>query len=143
MAQAMYQIDQYVATLRKKDTIWMVFNRVYNERHALKQEIDNERYLNKEETDYEARKEFLDFMNKNYPNTKLIEVGDLVSAGHIVYPYLGSLAIDTDIDGEVFHALSERYGSPYEDNQQTNQTLWIIDYKNAKLFWGDKEQGFN
>ena len=85
MPVALYTIDEYVAKERKRDTYWLVFNTVYNDIHAFKKEPTvNEdgsiNYLEKEFTDYKAREEFLEFMKINFPQTKILDVFDLVSA---------------------------------------------------------------
>ena len=77
-------------------------------------------YLEKENTDYKASEEFLQFMKTNFPQTKLIEVFDFVSSFWLHFPYLGSIAIDCEKDDEVFVALSEKYGNPYEDAIKNN-----------------------
>ena len=46
--------------------------------------------------------------------TKILDVFDLVSASYLIYPYLGSIAVDCEKDDKVFLALSQKYGNPYE-----------------------------
>lgn len=133
MPIALYTIEEYIVKERKRDTYWLVFNTVYNDIHAFKKEPtvneDGSRnYLKKEFTDYKAREEFLEFMKTNFPQTKLIEVFDLVSASYLIYPYLGSIAIDCEKDDEVFMALSEKYGNPYEDGIKNNAVFWVMTY---------------
>jgi hypothetical protein len=77
MPVALYTIDEYVATDRKRDTYWLVFNTVYNDIHAFKKkptvnEDGSRNYLKKEFTDYKAREEFLEFMKINFPQTTTI-----------------------------------------------------------------------
>lgn len=82
----------------KKDTIWIVFNTIYNDVHALSKSYDDmSGYLNEDYTDKEARAEFLTFMQTHFPEVKLVEVFDLVHSGWFQWPYLGSIAIDTNI----------------------------------------------
>ena len=136
MPIALYTIEEYIVKERKRDTYWLVFNTVYNDIHAFKKEPTvNEdgsiNYLEKEFTDYKAREEFLEFMKINFPQTKLIEVFDLVSASYLIYPYLGSIAIDCEKDDEVFMALSEKYGNPYEDGIKNNAVFWAMTYELA------------
>ena len=145
MPVALYTIDEYVAKERKRDTYWLVFNTVYNDIHAFKKEPTvNEdgsiNYLEKEFTDYKAREEFLEFMKINFPQTKLIEVFDLVSASYLIYPYLGSIAVDCEKDDEVFTALSEKYGNPYEDAISNNAVFWVLDYENALEFHNERKE---
>ncbi len=65
--------------MTKQPTLCINFNTVYSDIH----------------TDTNARKEFLEFMQTNFPDTKIVMVFDLVKIGFIQYPYLGSLMIDT------------------------------------------------
>ena len=39
MPQILYTIDEYIATIRKKTSIWIVFNTVYNDIHAFGKKI--------------------------------------------------------------------------------------------------------
>ena len=142
MAKSLYTIDQYAATIRKTTTIWIVFNTFYNDVHGFKHKIDqdemNEKYLEKQFTDYQEREDFLSFMAENFPDVELIEVFDLVTSSHVIWPYLGSLAINTDIGSDCYKALSEKYGDPYEDPVSNKALLWVIDFDDAKSFWDDK-----
>ena len=145
MPIALYTIEEYIVKERKRDTYWLVFNTVYNDIHAFKKEPtvneDGSRnYLKKEFTDYKAREEFLEFMKINFPQTKLIEVFDLVSASYLIYPYLGSIAVDCEKDDEVFTALSEKYGNPYEDAISNNAVFWVLDYENALKFHNERTE---
>ena len=119
MPKLLYTIDEYTATVRKRDTFFMVFNTVYNDIHAFKKEPEINSldgiftgYLNEEFTNNKARDEFLQFMEKEFPNTKLIEVFDSVDSSYMTYPYLGSIAVDCEENDEVYKALSEKYGNP-------------------------------
>ena len=145
MAQIIYTIDEYIVKERKRDTYWLVFNTVYNDVHAFKKKLqrnedDTSSYLSEEFTDNEAREEFLDFMKSNFPQTKIIKVFDLVNAGYLIYPYLGSMAIDCEKDDEVFTALSQKYGNPYDDAITNNAVFWVLDYENAKKFYDERNE---
>ena len=145
MPKLLYTIDEYTATVRKRDTYWLVFNTVYNDIHAFKKpQIANEdgttSYLREEFTDEDARKEFLEFMQINFPSTKLIEVFDLVSSSYLIYPYLGSIAIECEKDDEVFTSLSEKYGNPYDDAIRNNVVFWVLDYENALKFHNERTE---
>lgn len=141
MAQATYTIDDYVTTVRKKETIWMVFNKRYNDIHAFHKEFDNQQeYLTTDETDYEAQKEFLEFMNVNLPDIEIVKVFDLVSAEFLIYLHLGSYAIDTDIGSEAYNVLIKKYGDPLKDPLSNKAVLWFIDYENAQKFYEDRKE---
>ncbi|MCT7540213.1 hypothetical protein N5T82_10195 [Aliarcobacter cryaerophilus] len=79
-------------------------------------------------------------MKTNFPQTKILEVFDLVSASYLIYPYLGSIAIDCEKDDEVFTALSEKYGNPYEDAISNNAVFWVLDYENALKFHNERTE---
>ena len=141
----MYVIEQYATIVRKKDTFWMVFNHTYNDLHAFKLEWTDEMrdtYLQTSETDKNARAEFLTFMKNYFPNVPLVEVGDLVSTDHIIWPYLGSIAIDADIGSDVYIALCEKYGDPHHDPIANNACLWLIEYNDAKALWKDRKRSW-
>lgn len=146
MAQALYTIDEYIATVRKKPTIWIVFNTIYNNVHAFKKRDEEElfeKYLKEEFTDKVAQKEFLDFMKTNFPDTEILQVFDLVSDSYLIYPYLGSYAINTDIGSDVYNALSEKYGDPYKDTTVNNKVLWVMEYKDATIFHEDRKKAID
>lgn len=141
----MYVIEQYAATVRKKDTFWMVFNRIYNNIHAFKLEAIDEirdKYLQSNETDENAREEFLTFMRDYFPEVALVEVGDLVSTDMIVWPYLGSIAIDADVGSDVYIALCEKYGDPYQDPIANHSCLWLMPLDDALALWKEREQSW-
>lgn len=146
MAQALYTIDEYIATVRKKPTIWIVFNTIYNNVHAFKKRDEEElleKYLKEEFTDKVAQKEFLDFMKTNFPDTEILQVFDLVSDSYLIYPYLGSYAINTDIGSDVYNALSEKYGDPYKDATVNNKVLWVMEYEDAIMFHKNRIKAIN
>lgn len=147
MAQILPTIEQYIATTRQQTTIWMVFNTVYNDLHGFDIKIpSNEissKYLKKQYTDNETREEFLDFMKTNFADIKLVEVFDLVDVGYIQWPYLGSIAIDTDIGSDCYNALCDKYGDPYEDPISNKALLWVMEYAVALAFYDKKEKIFD
>lgn len=146
MPRILYTIDEYIAKKRQKTTIWIVFNTVYNDVHAFNKEIEGDYfgiYLNEEYTDQEARQEFLDFMTKHFPDTKLVEVFDLVGKSWLQWPYLGSIAIDTDIGSDAYNALSEKYGNPFDEATINNKVLWVMKYEDAKSVYADRAEDIN
>ena len=98
--------------MTKQPILCINFNTVYSDIH----------------TDTNARKEFLEFMQTNFPDTKIVMVFDLVKIGFIQYPYLGSLMIDTPQNSEVYNAFIKKYGNPYSKEKENNKALWIMDY---------------
>lgn len=67
---------------------------------------------------------------------------DLVSAEYIEYPYLGSIAIDTDVGSDAYIAFSQKYGNPYDDATINNKVLWIMEYDDAKKMYDEKQKLF-
>ena len=96
--------------------------------------------LNEKFVDNQARNEFLQFMQTKFPNTKLIEVLDLIGYSYRHSPYLGSIAVDCEKDDEVFIALSEKYGNPYEDAISNNAVFWSITYELALKFHNERAE---
>ena len=141
MPQLLYTIEEYAATIRQKDTFFIVFNTTYNDVHGLHKKLDDigGRYLDKDKTDNNAREEFLSFMKEHFSEVKLFEVFDLVSLGYLQWPYLGSIAIDTDKGSEAYEALSKKYGDPYGDATVNNAVLWVINYDYAKKYHEERK----
>lgn len=133
MPQILYTVEEYIAEHRKKDSIWIVFNTRYNEIHALHQKLDDDNmvFYDEQYTDSVAREAFLAYMKEHFPDTTLVNVFDLVSPDWLGWPYLGSIAIDADIGSDVYNALCAKYGDAYEDPNDTNQALWVMEYQDA------------
>ena len=99
-----------------------------------------ELYLNKKYTDDEAQKEFLTFMQECCPDVKILKVFDLVSSSYLAYPYLGSYAIDVNIDSPEYKTIIEKYGNPYEEIPLSNNAvIWVMDYEEAQKFHAERE----
>ena len=125
----------------------MVFNTVYNDIHAFNKEpeIDSLKeiftgYLNKKFTDNKARDEFLQFMQKEFQNTKLIEVFDLVDSSYLTYPYLGSIAVDCEENDEVFMAICKKYEDSNGMALSNNAVFWVITYDMALKFYKERKE---
>ena len=134
MPQILKTIEEYVVETRKKDTFFMVFNTVYNDIHAFNKEPENgifTAYLNKAFTDNKARDEFLQFIQKEFPDTTLIEVFDSVSSGYLTYPYLGTIAIDCEENDEVYNAICKKYEDSKGMALSNNAVFWVITYDMA------------
>ena len=145
MPQILKTIEEYVVNDRKRDTFFMVFNTVYNDIHAFTKEPDNgifTGYLNKEFTDNKARDEFLEFMQKEFPNTKLIEVLDSVSSGYLTYPYLGTIAIDCEENDEVYNAICKKYEDSKGMAFSNNAVFWVITYDMALKFYKERKEAW-
>ena len=149
MPQILKTIEEYVVNDRKRDTFFMVFNTVYNDIHAFNKEPEINSldgiftsYLNKEFTDNKARDEFLQFMQKEFPNTKLIEVLDSVSSGYLTYPYLGTIAIDCEENDEVYNAICKKYEDSKGMALSNNAVSWVISYEIALKSYKERKEAW-
>ena len=149
MPQILKTIEEYVVETRKRDTFFMVFNTVYNDIHAFNKEPEINSlkeiftgYLNKKFTDNKARDEFLQFMQKDFPNTKLIEVFDLVDSSYMTYPYLGSIAVDCEENDEVYNAICEKYENSKGMALSNNAVFWVITYDMALKFYKKRKEAW-
>jgi effector-binding domain-containing protein len=149
MPQILKTIEDYVVKDRKKDTFFMVFNTVYNDIHAFNKEPEINSldeiftgYLNEKFTDNKARDEFLQFMKKEFPNTKLIEVFDLVDSSYLTYPYLGSIAVDCEEKDDVYNAICKKYEDSEGIVVSNNAVFWMITYDMALKFFKKRKEAW-
>ncbi len=147
MPRIIKTIDEYTAVDRKRETYFMVFNTVYNDVHAFKKEPESDNledmfsgYLNKDYTDNNARKEFLEFMKENFPNVKLIDVFDFVSVGYMIYPYLGTIAIDCEKNDEVYNALCKKYEDEDGKPKSNKAVFWALSYELALKGYNERKE---
>ena len=150
MPRLLKTLTEYVATIRKRETYFMVFNTVYNDIYAFGNEQNSAEngifgYLNKKYVNNIARDEFINFMKDNFPNTKLEDVFDMVSPGYMVYPYLGTIAIDCERDDEVYNAICKKYEDELGNPLSKDAVFWSISYEIAlknynevKQMWDDE-----
>ena len=147
MPQILKTIEEYVVNDRKRDTFFMVFNTAYNDIHAFNKEpeIDSLKeiftgYLNEKFTDNKARDEFLQFMQKDFPNTKLIEVFDLVDSSYLTYPYLGTITVDCEENDEVYNAICKKYEDSSGMALSNNAVFWVVSYDIALKFYKESKE---
>ena len=150
MPRLLKTLTEYVATIRKRETYFMVFNTVYNDIYAFGNEQNSAEngifgYLNKKYVNNIARDEFINFMKDNFPNVKLEEVFDMVSPGYMVYPYLGTIAIDCERDDEVYNAICKKYEDELGNPLSKDAVFWSVSYEIAlknynevKQMWDDE-----
>ena len=152
MSEILKRVEEYIVETRKRDTYWLVFNTAYNDIFAFDIEPELKPSdglfamysvcLNEKFVDNQARDEFLQFMQTKFPNTKLIEVLDLIGASYKNCPYLGSIVVDCEKDDKVFLALSKKYGNPYEGVISNNAVFWVLDYENALELYNEKKEAW-
>jgi len=82
-------------------------------------------------------------MKSNFPDTKLVEVGDNVPLMYLEWPYLGTIAIDTDEGSDVYQALCNKYEDDNGQPKANNAVLWLIAYDNAVQFWEKRKESWN
>ena len=141
MAQVLKTIEEYIATIRKKDTIFISFNEPYARASlGMVNDVDVTDFmwfLDKDKTNWEKREEFIKWMRETYPNVHLEDVFDDVPMGYLEWPFLGTIAIDVDIDSPEDHAINSRYedekGKPYSlDAVVWSMTFEIAQGRHAK-----------
>ena len=141
MPIAMKTICEYIAKDRKKDTIYMVFNSAYNKAILKIEDVENP--VDETKTDEKTKEEFLEFMKTNLPDVKLVPVGDYVPLSLLQWPYLGTIAIDVDIDSKEFEIITKKYGNPYEEEFINDTTLlWIMPYEEAVKIWEQRKESW-
>ena len=70
-------------------------------------------------------------MRNNFPKTKILDVFDLVITSYLIYPYLGSIAIDCEKNDEVYNALCKKYEDETEIPKSNSAVFWSITYEVA------------
>ena len=147
MPRLLKTLTEYVATIRKRETYFMVFNTVYNDIYAFGNEQNSAEngifgYLNKKYVNNIARDEFINFMKDNFPNVKLEEVFDMVSPGYMVYPYLGTIVIDCEKDDEVYNAICKKYEDLKGMALSNNAVFWVISYEIALKSYKERKEAW-
>ena len=150
MPRLLKTLSQYAVERKKEETHFMVFNTVYNDEYAFGNEQNSAEngifgYLNEKFVNNSARDEFINFMKDNFPNTKLEEVFDMLSPGYMVYPYLGTIAIDCERDDEVYNAICKKYEDELGNPLSKDSVFWSVsyeialkNYKAVKQMWNDE-----
>ncbi|MCV3418171.1 hypothetical protein L8V92_02635 [Campylobacter lari] len=129
MALALETIQDYTIQKGKK-SFWMCFNTPNNDFHVNKTKYSD--LFDKDKTDYKARDEFLAFMKENFPKTKLTMVFDTAPVGYLLYPYLGSLAVDCEENDEVYKAINKKYEDENCMPKSINAVFWEMSLEVAK-----------
>ena len=145
MPQILKTLAEYVVETRKRDTFFMVFNTVYNDIHAFNKEPENDEfisYLDKDNVDNKAREKFLQFMQKEFPNTQLIEVFDLVDSSYLTYPYLGTITVDCEENDEVYKAICKKYEDSSGMALSNNAVFWVVSYDIALKFYKESKEAW-
>lgn len=131
MPMLLQTVEEIIVTKFQRQGYWMVFNRSYNDVHVFNRKPEDGAYLSEASADEGARAEFIEYMKTNFPEVKTYQVFDLVSLSYMVWPYLGSIAIDMDKGDAVYQALSEKYNDPELDGKNSSAVLWTSSYEHA------------
>lgn len=147
MPKILKTLDEYVVEDRKREAYFIVFNTAYNDIYAFRKEPETDNlkdiltgFLDKKFVDYKVRDEFMNFMKENFPNTKLIEVFDFVAAGYMMYPYLGTIAIDCEEKDEVYNALCKKYEDETGMPKSNSAVFWAISYEIALKSYKERKE---
>lgn len=143
MSQILQTIEGYIAQTRKKDTIFISFNEEYAKAFMGIREPSEEEgfmsWLDKDKTNWAKREEFKQFIVETMPKIKLTDVYDNVPIGYIEWPFLGTIAIDTEIDSPEYNAINSRYEDETGNPISLDAVVWIMTYEQAKKLHAKKE----
>ena len=143
MARILKTIEQYIAEERKKDTIYISFNEPYAKASMGIPMVEEEGgyvdFLDNEKTNWGKRDEFIQWMKDNYPDIGIEDVFDNVPLGYLEWPFLGTIAIDVEIDSPEYHAINNRYEDENGEPKSLDAVVWIMTYDKAKELHAKKE----
>lgn len=144
MPQVLDTIEGYITNVRKIDTIFITFNEEYSKAFmGVKEPAEDEGFgdwLDEKNTNWEKREEFKHFIAEAMPYIKLTDVYDNVPIGYIEWPFLGTIAIDVEIDSPEYHAINSRYEDENGEPKSFDAVIWIMTYEQAKPLWQKKEE---
>ena len=131
MGKILMTINEYISEIRKKDTIYIEFNSIHAKINLglPLEDKRNNRWFDKQYINWDKRAEFIQYMEREMPSVKLIDVLDNVPAGYIDWPYLGTIVIDVDLDSQEFKTIDKYYEG--EDGQPVSldAVVYIKIYK--------------
>lgn len=133
MAQVLDTIEGYIANIRKKDTIFIGFSPTYA-KVFMDIPIDDEStfgWLSKENVNWDKREEFQQFMADTMPEIKLTDVYDNVPVSYIEWQFLGTIAIDVEIDSPAYHTINDRYEDENGEPYSLDAVVYIMKYEDA------------
>jgi len=135
MSQALMTIEQYIAEIRKKDTIFIGFNAEYAKvflgmtKHNKYE--DPFEWLDKETTNWEKREAFKKFMTDEMSNIRLTDVFDNVPLSYELWPFLGTIAIDIDAGSPEKDVINNRYEDKDGEPISLDAVVYIMTYERA------------
>jgi hypothetical protein len=93
----------------------------------------------KKNVNWGKRKKFLSFMAETMPHVNLTDVFDNVPIGYMEWPFLGTIAINVEIDSPEYHMINNRYEDENGEPKSLDAVLWIMTYEEAKNLHEKKE----
>lgn len=132
MPQALDTIESYIANVRKKDTIFIGFSPSYA-KVWMRLPLDNSPFgwLDKENVNWDKREDFKQYMAEEMPNIKLTDVYDNVPVEYMQWQFLGTIAIDVEIDSPEYHAINKRYEDESGEPLELDAVIYIMTYEQA------------
>lgn len=140
MPRIIKTIEEYIVNDRKKDTIFMTFNAPYVKEYMGLELGENEKFMDRENTNEQKREEFIAWMKETFPYVHLEDVFDSVSIGYLQWPFLGSIAIDVEINSPEYHAINSRYEDENGNPKELDAVVWIMFYEVAKDLYAKKNE---
>lgn len=144
MPKLLDSIEGYIAKVRKKDTIYIGFNESYAKVFlGMEEPISQEHpfeWLDKEKTNWEKREEFKRFMAKELPDINLVDVYDYVPPTYLVWPFLGTIAINIDAGSVEERLISSRYEDEKGNPKSLDAVVYIMSYEDAKRRWEQRDE---
>jgi hypothetical protein len=143
MARVLDTIEGYITKVRQKDTIFISFNELYAKAYMGIQEPSGDdgfmNWLDKDKTNWEKCEEFKAFMTETMPHVTLTDVFDNVPVGYMEWPFLGTIAIDVEVESPEYHAINSRYEDESGEPKSLDAVVWIMTYEQAKKLHEKKE----
>lgn len=141
MPLALDTIYQYTIK-NNKQSFWICFNTNHNICSINKNNKEGLDPFDKSKTNTKQRQEFLHFMQENFPNTKLTNVFDIAPISYLIYPYLGSIAIDCTKGDKVYEALNKKYETKEGYPKSMDAVFWSMELEIAKKLYKERKIDF-
>jgi len=141
MAQLLKTIEEHIAQDRKQTTLFINFSHTYNKtRLGIPFERDNEPFfwLNKDNVNWDKRTEFQIYMAKNYPNINLTDVFDSVPPEYEVWSFLGTIALDVEVESSEYNAICNAYENPDGFPKSLDAVMYIMTPEEAEFLNNQK-----
>ena len=138
MAQLLHTIEEYIATIRKKDTIFVGFNAEFAQVFLGIKTPNDENFmswLDKDKTNWEKREEFKQFMAKELPHVSYCDVFDYVPPSYLQWPFLGTIALDIEAGGAEEQWLNSIYEDEDGEPKSLDTVIYIMSYESAQRRW--------